>query len=110
MRLHYEMENIGLCILTDPDVPSNAYYVTAIDDKYTIKLNLYNIRRGTSGLVKIAKKDYHLVAEGSCITIEKYRKSPRYTYSKGQKTFVPGETDIWVTDYKVMKKGEGCAA
>ena len=106
LRLRYEMENIGLCLSVDPNAPTNAYFVTSYDDKYTIKMNLYNMRRGTTGLVKVAKKDYHTVAEGSCIMIEKYRKSPRYTYSKGIKTAVPGETDIWLTDYSVVKRGE----
>ena len=105
LRLRYEMDNVGLCISTQPDAPNNAYFVTAIDDKYTIKLNLYNIRRGTSGLVKVAKKDYHTVGEGSCITIENYRKSPKYSYNKGKKTIIPGETEIWVTNYNVLQKG-----
>jgi hypothetical protein len=106
LRLRYEMDNIGLCLSVDPSAPNNAYFVTSIDDKYTIKLNLYNIRRGTTGLVKIAKKDYRTVGEGSCIQIENYRKGPKYTFSKGKKTVVPGETEIWVTNYKVMKKGD----
>lgn len=106
LRLRYEMDNIGLCLLTDPSVENNAYFVLSIDDKFTVKMNLYNIRRGTTGLVKVAKKDYHSVAEGSCISIENYRKGQRYTYSKGIRTIVPGEYDIWLTNYKVMKKDE----
>lgn len=107
LRLRYEMDNIGLCLYTNPVAPSNQYFVTSIDDKYTTKLNLYSIRRGTTGIVKVAKKDYRAVAEGSCITIEKFQKKPKYSYTKGQRTIVPGETDIWVTDYNVMKRGEG---
>lgn len=106
LRLRYEMDNIGLCLFTDPSAITNAYFVTSIDDKYSIKLNLYNIKRGTSGIVKVAKKDYHLVGEGSCISIESYKKSPKYSYNKGQRVIVPGETEIWVTNYKVMQKGE----
>ena len=106
LRLRYEMDNIGLCLSTDPAAITNAYFVTAIDDKYSIKMNLYNIRRGTSGMVKVAKKDYHTVAEGSCIRIDNYRKSPKYSYNKGVKSIVPGESEIWVTNYKVMQKGE----
>ena len=106
LRLRCEMDNIGLCLTTDPAAPSNAYFVTSIDDKYTFKMYLYNIKRGTTGMVKVAKKDYRVVGEGSCIKIEKYRKGPKYTYSKGQKTLVPGESEIWVTDYRVMQKGE----
>ena len=106
LRLRYEMDNIGLCLSVDPSAPANAYFVTSIDDKYTIKLNLYSVKRGTKGLVKIAKKDYHAVAEGSCIRVEDYKKSPKYSYSKGTKTIIPGEQDIWVTKYKVLQKGE----
>ena len=106
LRLRYEMDNIGLCLYTDPTALTNAYFVTGIDDKYSIKLNLYNIRRGTSGMVKVAKKDYHTVGEGSCIRIDNYRKSPKYSYNKGVKTIVPGEMDIWITNYKVIQKGE----
>lgn len=105
-RLRYEMDNIGLCLSVKTDAPSNAYFVTGIDDRYSIKMNLYNIKRGTSGMVKVAKKDYKTVAEGSCIIMDNFRKSPRYTYNKGQKTIVPGEFDIWMTKYKVMQKGE----
>ena len=106
LRLRYEMDNIGLCLFTDPSALTNAYFVTSIDDKYSIKINLYNICRGTTGMVKVAKKDYHTVSEGSCIRIENYRKGPKYTYNKGVKTIVPGETEIWLTNYKVMQKGE----
>ena len=110
LRLRYEMDNIGLCLSTDPAAPSNSYFVTSIDDKYSIKMTLYSIPRGTTGLVKVAKKDYHTVAEGSCIKIEKFRKGPKYSYNKGVKTIVPGETEIWVTNYKVMQRGEAGVA
>ena len=69
LRLRYEMDNIGMCLSTYPSIMNNAYFVTSIDDKYSIKMNLYNIRRGTVGMVKVAKKDYRTVAEGSCICI-----------------------------------------
>ena len=105
LRLSYEMDNVGLCLSTNSDAPSNAYFVTGLDDRYSVKMNLYNIRRGTSGQVKVAKKNYHTVAVGSCITIESYKKSPKYSYSKGERTIVPGETEIWVSEYKVMQKG-----
>lgn len=106
VRLKYELENIGLCLSTDPAASNSSYFVYEIDDKYTIKLNLYNIRRGTTGLVKVAKKDYHTVGVGSCIHINKYRQGPKYTFNKGVKTKIPGEFEIWVTDYNVLSKGE----
>lgn len=105
LRLRYEMDNIGICLSTDPNAPTNAYFITAIDDKYSIKINLYNIRRGTTGLVKIAKKDYNVIPEKSCIAIESFRKGPKFTYNKGIKTIVPGETEFWITKYKLLPVG-----
>lgn len=110
LRLKYEMDNIGLCLSVDPAVPANLYFVTSIDDRYTTKLNLYSIKRGTTGLVKVAKKNYQIVAEGSCIAVKDFRKGPKYTYSKGTKIVVPGESEIWLTDYKVIQKGEAGVA
>ena len=111
MRLRYELENIGLCLSTAPDAPTNAYFVTEIDDKYSIKVKLYSLVRGTTGTVKITKKDYKQpMMEGSCILIEHSQKRPKYAYNKGQRTVVPGEVDIWVTDYRVMQKGEANVA
>ena len=106
LRLRSEHENIGICLSTDPAAPSNAYFVTALDDKYSIRVKLYSIKRGTVGEVRISKKLYKPMAEGSCIMIDQYKKSPKYSYSKGQRTIVPGEQEIWVTDYHVMQKGE----
>lgn len=106
LRLRYEMDNVGLCLSTYPDAPNGAYFVTSVDDKYSIKLDLYNIRRGTTGKVKVSKKNYHLVSKGSCIVVKDFKNSPRYSYNKGQRTIVPGETDIWLTDYRVMQKEE----
>ena len=77
LRLRYEMDNIGLCLSTYPTVPTNTYFITSIDDKYTVKLNMYNIHKGTTGMVKVAKKDYHAVAEGSCISVEQFRKGKK---------------------------------
>ena len=111
LRLRYELENIGLCLSTAPDAPTNAYFVTEIDDKYSIKVKLYSLVRGTTGTVKITKKDYKQpMMEGSCILIEHSQKRPKYAYNKGQRTVVPGEVDIWVTDYRVMQKGEANVA
>ena len=110
LRLRYENENIGLCLSADPNAPTNAYFVTEIDDKYSIKVKLYSIQRGTSGLIRISKKDYHPMAAGSCICIEKFQNRPKYIYSKGQRTEVPGEKEIWVTNYKVLQKGEAGVA
>jgi len=105
LRLRAEFDNVGLCITSDPASP-NIYFVEEVDDKYSVKVKLYNVKRGTTGMVKIAKKDYHTMGVGSCIVIEKYNPKPRYIYRNGTRTAVPGEQDIWVTSYRVLQKGE----
>ena len=106
IRLRNEFSNIGLCLTVIPSAPSLLYFVQAVDDKYSIRIKLYNIKRGTIGEIRIAKKDYIPIAVGSCITIIKYRESPKYTYRNGQKTLVPGEKDFWVSNYKIMGRGQ----
>ena len=106
LRLRNEYENIGLCLSVIPTAPNLLYFVQNVDDKYSIKVKLYNLRRGVIGEIRIAKKDYVPLAVGSCIMIEKFRKCAKYTYRNGQKTTVPGEQECWVSKYKVMQKGE----
>jgi len=106
LRLKTEYDNIGLCLSTDPSAPNHAYFVQSVDDKYGVKAKLYNIRRGTTGIIRIARQNYLPIAEGSCINIENYRVSPKYAFRNGQKTVIPGEKEIWVTEYSVMQKGE----
>ena len=106
LRLRVEFENVGLCISSDPNAHTSVYFVQEIDDRYSIKVKLYNIKRGTTGVVKIAKNDYHLMGVGSCIKIEAFKTRPRYSFRNGQRNIIPGEQDIWVTKYKVLNKGE----
>lgn len=106
VRLRNEFENIGLCLTADPTAPNTMYFVQNVDDKYGIKVKLYNVRRGTIGEIRIARKDFHTMAQGSCIQILKFRESLKYTYRNGQKVVIPGEKEYWVSEYKVLKQGE----
>lgn len=104
-RLESELENIGLCLSTDKTQPGTLYFVREIDAKYGVKVKLYSIQRGTSGIIRFRKNDFakQSFKEGDCISIERYNKSPRYTYKGGERTVVPGEQDIWAEKYKVFK-------
>ena len=106
VQLRNEFDNIGLCLSVKPTAPNLLYFVQSIDDRYTIKVQLYNVRRGTIGEVKIAKKYYIPFEKGDCIEIQKFRQSPKYTYRNGKKTVLPGESEYWVSEYKIIKQGE----
>ena len=109
-RLRIEYDNLGLCLSTDSNVPSSVYFIMEIDDKYTPKVKMYSIQRGTTGTVKIAKKDYKTMAVGSCIRVHNSKLSQKYSYKNGTRTPIPGEKEIWLTDYSVIQKGEANVA
>ena len=106
IRLRNEFENIGLCLSLAPNIKQPVYFVQSVDDKYSIRVKVYNIRKGNITELRIAKKDYEPISAGSCIRVDKYRESKKYTYRNGQKTIVPGEKEFWVSEYKIMGKGE----
>lgn len=104
-RLLNEHENIGLCLSYDKDVPSRSYFVQQVDDKYSIRVKLYNMRTGKSGTARISKQlyAYQPLREGDCIKEAKFEKRPRYSYKNGKRKIIPGEEEVWVTGYNVAQ-------
>lgn len=104
LRLQAEYDNIGLCLTVDPTAPSNLYFVESVDDKYSIRAKLYSVQRGTTGIVRISKKDYTAqpLEEGLCMTMLEYSMRQKNTFKNGQRIPIPGEKDCWVTKYKVV--------
>lgn len=103
-RLQTEYENIGLCLSVDPTAPSNLYFVESVDDKYSIRAKLYSVQRGTTGIVRIAKKDYTAqpLQEGLCMKMLEYNMRQKNTFRNGQRIPIPGEKDCWVTRYTIV--------
>lgn len=103
-RLQTEYENIGLCLSVDPTAPSNLYFVESVDDKYSIRAKLYSVQRGTTGIVRIAKKDYAAqpLQEGLCLKMLEYNMRQKNTFRNGQRIPIPGEKDCWVTRYTIV--------
>ena len=101
VRLDAENDLLGLCFSTDETHPSNEYFISEVDDKYTPKVKLYNVSRGTNGLVKIAKRNYNhdIIKTGNIIVLDKWKRSPLYSYKNGKRTAVPGEFELWVESY-----------
>ena len=104
-RLASELNNVGLCLSNDTTKPNNIYFVTEVDAKYGIKAKFYSVQRGTIGLVRISKGDYAKkpFEANDCIKLIGYNKSPRYSYRGGEKVALPGEMDIWIKEYEVIK-------
>lgn len=100
-----EHSNVGLCLTIDKTKPDNLYFVAGIDEKYGIKVKLYSVQRGTTGIVRVRKGDFakHSFSEGDCIVLTGYNKSPRYSYKGGARVALPGLSDIWAETYEVVK-------
>ena len=104
-RLASELSNVGLCLSTDKNCNTNLYFVREVDNKYGVKVKLYSVKRGTTGIVRLKKEQFakHGFEAGDCIVISEYNKSVKYVYKGGTKTAVPGEYDIWIKEYTVYK-------
>lgn len=103
--LDSENKYIGLCLSIDESAAPNVYFIKEIDDKYSIKLTLYSIKRGSQGVVKVRKEDY--VKEkpevGMKLYIDYGRNKPRYIYKDGvrEKT---DELEYWVDAWHLERK------
>ena len=104
-RLSSEFNNIGLCLSSDKTMSNKLYFVLEVDTKYGAKSKLYSVQRGTIGLVRVKKNDYTKkpFEQNDCIVIHKFNKSPKYSYRGGERVEIPGESDIWVQEYEVIK-------
>lgn len=103
-RLNSELNYVGLCLSTDPNMPANVYFITEIDSKYGVKVTVYSIQKGGTGVVRFRKADFAKkpFEQGNCIKLIKFSKSPRYTYKDGKKIAIQGETDFWAEQYEVI--------
>ena len=104
IRLKSELENVGLCMSVDKTRPNNLYFVREIDAKYGVKAKFYSVQRGATGIVRFKKDDFakRSFNVGDCVLLEKYNKSPKYTYRGGERVALPNEKDIWAVQYKVI--------
>ena len=104
IRLKSELENVGLCMSVDKTQPNNLYFVREIDAKYGVKAKFYSVQRGATGIVRFKKDDFakRSFNVGDCVLLERYNKSPKYTYRGGERVALPNEKDIWAVQYKVI--------
>lgn len=105
IKLRSEQENIGLCLSTKPDEDKSTYFVRNVDEKYGTTVKLYSIWSGKSGSVRFRKADLlkQPVSEMQVIKIIDGNKTPRYTLKGGKRVPIPGETEYWVKQYRILK-------
>ena len=105
-KLKAEHEYLGRCITCDSGAPSDEYFVDNVDSQYGVKVYLYSMQRGTTGMLKCTKALFanKPLLVGECIVLKKFEKRPRYSYTDGERHIIKGTEDIWIKDYDVLRE------
>lgn len=105
----FELEFMGAPV-SSFDVPGNQAMVLEMDTRYNPKITLYNLRKGTSGVMKIRKEDYLAkpFQVSSVLAVDLWVKRPQYRSmapAEGKKAKpipIPGQYEWWIRSYKVI--------
>lgn len=97
-----ENELLGLCMTCDSGQPDNMYFVEAVDDKYAVKCKLYSVKRGVSGEMKVAKKNYipDTLSPGKIIYLDEWKRRQRSIFKDGKRITLKDESDLWLEKYR----------
>ena len=98
-----ENDLLGLCMSTDTTQPTNMYFVEEIDDKYSVKIKLYSVNRGTSGEMKMSKTNYAKsnLAPGQIIYLDDWRRKQRAIFKDGKRVPIADEYDLWLEKFRL---------
>lgn len=102
-QMAFEVEYYGTPLSTYPEY-TGYFAILEVDDKYSPKVKMYNIAKGTVGVMKMRKTLYklHPVAEGNVIRLIGWKRKPAYQYIDGKQTVKEGVFDLWIQDYEII--------
>lgn len=102
-QISFEIEHFGTPISVYPDVRMTMA-VLDVDDKYSPKLQLYNVAKGTVGMMKIRKNLYQKqpLKVGDVVQLHGYETKPARKFVGGKSVVNPGVHDLWLKDYKII--------
>lgn len=105
VRSEYNL--LGMCLSSDANMNSEEYFVQEIDDRFSVNLRLYSIRRGTSGVMRIRKPTYERkpLKVGDVLCVKDWDKRPRMIFREGKRVPIPGEDEFWLIEYDVISGG-----
>lgn len=100
-QMKFEVEYYGTPLTTYPDA-SGYFTVLEVDTKYSPKVKLYNVAKGTVGLMKMRKAVYSEkpVQDGDVIRLIGWNRKPAYQYVDGERKPKIGVYDLWIQDYE----------
>lgn len=102
-HIAYEIKYIGKPTYTDPAM-LKCYAVIDVDAKYSPKIQLYSIERGTIGIMKVKKPDYkkNPFKPGDIIRMDDWSKRQAFTFQDGKSVPKPGVYDLWINKYSIV--------
>ena len=105
----FEVEHYGEPVTVLPDM-DNTYVVLDVDTRYSPKITMYNLTRGTKGMMKVRKPYYQKneLSKGNIIEIVRWHPEQAFTFANGQRQVKPGVTDLWLDEYKTKIFDEPC--
>ena len=102
-QMKFEVEYYGTPLTTYPD-QSGCFAILEVDDRYSPKVKMYNIAKGTVGVMKLKKALYNKkhFEVGDVIRLIGWKRKPAYQYSDGKQMVKPGVFDLWIEDYEIF--------
>lgn len=103
--LRFEIEHYGTPISEYAD-KKGYFAVIDVDTAYSPKIKLYNVARGTVGVMKVKKPLYtkRPLEIGDVIVLDDWKKKPAYQYVNGKQQIKVGVYDLWMTEYSVVNE------
>lgn len=100
-QMAFEIEHFGSPITTYPN-ERNKMAVLAVDEKYSPKIEMYNVSRGTVGTMKVKKDQFkkNPLAVGDVVEIMGYDTRQARKFIGGRSVASPGVYDFWLKSYK----------
>lgn len=102
-QIAFETEYYGTPISIYP-TESGKFAILDVDEKYSPKIKMYNIAKGTTGIMKVKKSFFneHPLKIGNVIDLLEWDRKPAYQYANGERAIKPGIFDLWMRQYKII--------
>lgn len=102
-QIKFEQELLGYIQTTIPNINPRYAYVMDIDTKFSPKLNLYCLAKGTTGIMKVSKWAFekYPIETGDVIYINKSKKRSQKIFKDGK--FIENEDvkEYWIEEYTI---------
>ena len=104
-QMAFEVEYYGTPLSVFPQ-NAGCFAVLEVDNRYSPKMKLYNVAKGTVGVMKVRKSIYQKapVKEGDVIRMIGWQRKPAYQYIDGKQSIKQGVFDLWISEYEVVKE------